>query len=215
MEAVHASQVSPYVASDHPSPPTQRCARGPWMGRPTKATRSDAKTSFARREETRRYAPCISGECRLRSEDRDRQTDRRVTGGRRGWRRRLCSVTFWPKTYSIDNSNLEVGHVPGRVEVAGVLAAAAQTAGWYACHRGRKDEHHPGRKPLQGSAATISQAGLQARAGSPDPLRGTCKSPSGIHRRDCNKHPLPSASKCVRAERDTDRYQHFRIVSSL
>ena len=28
-------------------------------------------------------------------------------------------------------------------------------------------------KPLQGSAATMSQAGLQARAGSPDPLRGT------------------------------------------
>jgi hypothetical protein len=33
--------------------------------------------------------------------------------------------------------------------------------------------HHPGWKPLQGSAATMSQAGLQARAGSPDPLRGT------------------------------------------
>ena len=35
--------------------------------------------------------------------------------------------------------------------------------------------HHPGWKPLQGSAATMSQAGqagLQARAGSPDPLRG-------------------------------------------
>jgi hypothetical protein len=58
--------------------------------------------------------------------------------------------------------------------------------------------HHPGWKPLQGSAATMSQAGLQARAGSPDPLRGTCKSPSGFHRRDCNEHPLPSASKCVR-----------------
>jgi len=43
-----------------------------------------------------------------------------------------------------------------------------------------------------------SQAGLQARAGAPDPSRGTCKSPSGSHRRDCNKHPLPSASKSVR-----------------
>jgi hypothetical protein len=52
-----------------------------------------------------------------------------------------------------------------------------------------KDEHRPGWKPLQGSAATVSQAGLQARAGSPDPLRGTCKSPSGFHRRDCNEHP--------------------------
>ena len=30
-----------------------------------------------------------------------------------------------------------------------------------------KVEHHPGWKPLQGSAATMSQAGLQARAGSP------------------------------------------------
>jgi hypothetical protein len=58
--------------------------------------------------------------------------------------------------------------------------------------------HHPGWKPLQGSAATMSQAGLQALAGSPDPLRGTCKSPSGSHRRDCNEHPLPSARKCVR-----------------
>ena len=34
--------------------------------------------------------------------------------------------------------------------------------------------HHPGWKSLQGSAAIMSQAGLQARAGSPDPLRGTC-----------------------------------------
>jgi len=29
-----------------------------------------------------------------------------------------------------------------------------------------KIEHHPGWKPLQGSAAIMSQAGLQARAGS-------------------------------------------------
>ena len=79
------------------------------------------------------------------------------------------------------------------VEVAGVLAAAAPLG-----MPSGKVGHHPGWKPLQGSAATMSQAGLQARAGSPDPLRGTCKSPSGFHRRDCNEHPLPSASKCVR-----------------
>eukprot|EP00964_Phaeocystis_antarctica_P101648 scaffold67129_cov30-Phaeocystis_antarctica.AAC.2 len=36
----------------------------------------------------------------------------------------------------------------------------------------------------------MSQAGLQARAGSPDPLGGRCKSPSGFHRRDRNKHPF-------------------------
>ena len=34
-----------------------------------------------------------------------------------------------------------------------------------------KAEHHPGWKPLQGSAATRSQAGLQARAGLPAPRR--------------------------------------------
>jgi len=79
------------------------------------------------------------------------------------------------------------------VEVAGVLAAAAPLG-----MPSGKVGHHPGWKPLQGSAATMSQAGLQARAGSPDPLRGTCKSPSGSHRRDCNEHPLPSARKCVR-----------------
>ena len=68
------------------------------------------------------------------------------------------------------------------MEVAGVLAAAAPLG-----MPSGKIEHHPGWKPLQGSAAIMSQAGLQARAGSPDPLRGTCKSPSGSHRRDCNE----------------------------
>ena len=33
--------------------------------------------------------------------------------------------------------------------------------------------HHPGWKPLQGSAAAMSQARLHARAGSPDPSEGT------------------------------------------
>ena len=33
-----------------------------------------------------------------------------------------------------------------------------------------KVEHHPGLKPLQGSAATMSQAGLQARARLPGPV---------------------------------------------
>ena len=53
------------------------------------------------------------------------------------------------------------------------------------------DDH--GWKPLQGSAAAISQARLHARAGSPDPSEGTCLSPSGFHRRDRNEHPPPSA----------------------
>eukprot|EP00964_Phaeocystis_antarctica_P029682 scaffold16733_cov55-Phaeocystis_antarctica.AAC.4 len=34
-----------------------------------------------------------------------------------------------------------------------------------------KVAHHPGWKPLQGSATTMSQARLHARAGSPGPLR--------------------------------------------
>ena len=52
-----------------------------------------------------------------------------------------------------------------------------------------KIEHHPGWKPLQRSATIMSQARLHARAGSPDPSEGTCKSPSGFHRRDRNEHP--------------------------
>ena len=55
---------------------------------------------------------------------------------------------------------------PCAVEVAGVLAAAAPLG-----MPSGKIGHHPGWKPLQGSAAIMSQAGLQARAGSPDPLR--------------------------------------------
>ena len=76
------------------------------------------------------------------------------------------------------------------VEVAGVLAAAAPLG-----MPSGKVKHHPGWKPLQGSAATMSQAGLQARAGSPDPLRGTCKSPSGSHRRDPSQAPPSERQK--------------------
>ena len=53
-------------------------------------------------------------------------------------------------------------------------------------HRGKGQTQSPcaGWKPLQGSAATMSQAGLQARAGSPDPLRGTRQvSVEFVHRR--------------------------------
>ena len=57
------------------------------------------------------------------------------------------------------------------MEVAGVLAAAAPLG-----MPSGKIEHHPGWKPLQGSAAIMSQAGLQARAGSPDPSGGTVRS---------------------------------------
>ena len=73
---------------------------------------------------------------------------------------------------------------------------SGRTAG-YAIGEGRTSpwlEAIAGRDP----PATVSQAGLQARAGSPDPSRGTCKSPSGSHRRDGNEHPLLSARKCVR-----------------
>ena len=67
----------------------------------------------------------------------------------------------------------------GPVEVAGVLAAAAPLG-----MPSGKVGHHPGWKPLQGSAATMSQAGLQARAGSPDPSRGTVRADfgAGFHR---------------------------------
>ena len=73
-------------------------------------------------------------------------------------------------------------------EVAGVLAATVPLG-----MPSGKTGHHPGWKPLQGSAAIMSQARLHARAGSPDPSEGTCKPPSGFHRRDCNEHPPPSA----------------------
>ena len=59
--------------------------------------------------------------------------------------------------------------------------------------------HHPGWKPLQGSAAAISQARLHARAGSPDPSEGTCTSPSGFHRRDrATSTPLRAPDMGVR-----------------
>ena len=64
----------------------------------------------------------------------------------------------------------------------------------WVCHRGRTNITLAG-SHCRDPRATVSQAGLQARAGSPDPFRGTCKSPSGFHRRDRNKHPLPSARK--------------------
>ena len=73
-------------------------------------------------------------------------------------------------------------------EVAGVLAATVPLG-----MPSGKFGHHPGWKLLQGSATTMSQARLHARAGSPDPSEGTCKSPSGFHGRDRNKHPPPSA----------------------
>ena len=52
---------------------------------------------------------------------------------------------------------------PGREFVAAAAAPLGMPMG--------KAEHHPGWKPLQGSAATMSQAGLQARAGLPAPRR--------------------------------------------
>ena len=52
-------------------------------------------------------------------------------------------------------------------EVAGVLAATVPLG-----MPSGKIEHHPGWKPLQGSAAAMSQARLHARAGSPDPSEG-------------------------------------------
>ena len=58
-------------------------------------------------------------------------------------------------------------------EVAGVLAATVPLG-----MPSGKVGHHPGWKPLQGSATAISQARLQARAGSPDPSEGTCLSPA-------------------------------------
>ena len=71
-------------------------------------------------------------------------------------------------------------------EVAGVLAATVPLG-----MPSGKVGHHPGWKPLQGSAATMSQARLHARAGSPDPSEGTCKSPSFFHRRDRNDLRAP------------------------
>ena len=55
-------------------------------------------------------------------------------------------------------------------EVAGVLAATVPLG-----MPSGKTGNHPGWKPLQGSAAIMSQARLHARAGSPDPSEGTCK----------------------------------------
>ena len=52
-------------------------------------------------------------------------------------------------------------------EVAGVLAATAPLG-----MPSGKVGHHPGWKPLQGSASDHVPGLLQARAGSPDPFRG-------------------------------------------
>ena len=72
-----------------------------------------------------------------------------------------------------------------------------------------KVEHHPGWKPLQGSAATMSQAGLQARAGSPDPLRGTCKSPSGF---SLSVSPRRESRETCGRERDPRAGAHARAI---
>ena len=71
---------------------------------------------------------------------------------------------------------------------------------WEVCIPSGKNGHHPGWKPLQGSAAIVSQAGLQARAGSPDPLRGTVRTSARVFTGSVPrlKHPLPSARKGVR-----------------
>ena len=76
---------------------------------------------------------------------------------------------------------------------------SGRTAGYfwvYAIGEGRTS-------PFAGShcrdpRTTVSQAGPQARAGSPGPWRYVQVYPSGFHRRDRNKHPFPSARKGVR-----------------
>ena len=85
------------------------------------------------------------------------------------------------------------------MEVAGV---SWQRPHRWVCHRGRTDITLAGSR-CRDPPAIVSQAGLQARAGSPDPLRGTCKSirRSGFHLRDRNKQappPPPSARNGVR-----------------
>eukprot|EP00964_Phaeocystis_antarctica_P116070 scaffold80036_cov61-Phaeocystis_antarctica.AAC.2 len=83
---------------------------------------------------------------RLRAQRAGRRAaQKRVTGGR--WRR------------------IVLGHVLAE-QVAGVLAAAALLG-----MPSGKIAHHPGWKPLQGSADDHVPGWLQARAGSPDPFR--------------------------------------------
>ena len=77
------------------------------------------------------------------------------------------------------------GRARGRGDSRGRFWQRRRTVGSMP-HRGKGQTQSPcaGWKPLQGSAATMSQAGLQARAGSPDPLRGTRQvSVEFVHRR--------------------------------
>ena len=81
----------------------------------------------------------------------------------------------------------------GRGGIAGVLAAAAPLG-----MPSGKDGHHPGWKPLQGSAATVSQAGLQARAGSPEPgpvTRYGADFGAGFHRQCKERDTRPESSE--------------------
>ena len=73
-------------------------------------------------------------------------------------------MMVWPNTYV----RVEMVVSPSAslaVEVAGVLAAAAPLGKWV-CHRGRSDITLAG-SHCRDPRATMSQAGLQARAGSP------------------------------------------------
>jgi len=102
-------------------------------------------------------------------------------------------VTFWP------NTRLELRGAQGpclAVGVAGVLAAAAPLG-----MPSGKIGHHPADrcKPLQGSASDHVPGWAPSRVPAPRTRYEACKSIRRFfHRRDRNKHPLPSASKCVR-----------------
>ena len=63
-----------------------------------------------------------------------------------------------------------------------------------------KYAHHPGWKPLQGSASDRIPGWAPSPCRLPGPVpRGTCKSPSGFHRRDRNnEHPSRAPEKVVR-----------------
>jgi hypothetical protein len=83
------------------------------------------------------------------------------------------------------------------VDVAGVLAAVRQRPHRWVCHRGRTDI------TLAGSHCRDPQRSYPRLGSKPVPAPRTRyevrdMSPSGSHRRDRLKHPLPSASKCVR-----------------
>ena len=64
-----------------------------------------------------------------------------------------------------------------------------------------KNAHHPGWKPLQGSANDRIPGWAPSPCRLPGPVpRYVQVYPSGFHRRDRNKHPLPSARKGVRGK---------------